>query len=60
MDRGAFAAAGALAGGGTGGIEFTSSGVDIEADARCRVGFAGGDFIARQLGFTSGLSSPAA
>jgi len=51
MDRGGFAQAGALAGGGHGGIEFTMAGLEIRlASGRCRVGFAGGGFSVRHNG----------
>ncbi|KQX42839.1 hypothetical protein ASD04_02445 [Devosia sp. Root436] len=51
MDGGAFAQAGALAGGGRGGVEFTMAGLDIRlARGQCRVGFAGGDFTIRHNG----------
>ena len=48
MDRRAFALAGELAGGGTGGVEFTTAGIEVRlASGQCRVGFAGGDFEVR-------------
>lgn len=51
MDAGAFAQAGALAGGGRGGVEFTMAGLEIRLEqGRCRVGFAGGDFLTRHNG----------
>lgn len=51
MDRAAFALAGQLSGGGSGGIEFTTAGLDIRlASGSCRVGFAGGDFVVRHNG----------
>ncbi|WP_186767210.1 biotin-dependent carboxyltransferase family protein [Devosia ginsengisoli] len=51
MDGGAFAQAGALAGGRRGGVEFTMAGLEIRLESgRCRVGFAGGDFVARHNG----------
>lgn len=51
MDRAAFAAAGQLSGGGRGGIEFTTAGLEIRlASGSCRVGFAGGDFVVRHNG----------
>ncbi|MCR6672764.1 biotin-dependent carboxyltransferase family protein [Devosia ginsengisoli] len=51
MDGGAFALAGALAGGGCGSVEFTMAGLEIGvASGRCRVGFAGGDFVVKHNG----------
>ncbi|WEK06060.1 MAG: biotin-dependent carboxyltransferase family protein [Candidatus Devosia phytovorans] len=51
MDRGGYAAAGALAGAGLGGVEFTMAGLEIfVASGRCRVGFAGGHFVAHHNG----------
>ena len=48
MDGAAFASAGALAGGGGGGIEFTMAGLEIRlSSGQCRAGFAGGDFAVR-------------
>jgi 5-oxoprolinase (ATP-hydrolysing) subunit C len=48
MDGGAFRQAGALAGGGYGGIEFTMAGLNVElSGGPVRVGYAGGDFVAR-------------
>jgi allophanate hydrolase len=51
MDAGAYAQAGALAGGGQGGVEFTMAGLETRLEqGRCRVGFAGGDFVAKRNG----------
>ena len=51
MDRGAFQWAGALAGGGQGGIEFTAAGLELKlSSGQCRAGFAGGGFVARHNG----------
>ena len=51
MDRGAFALAGELGGGGHGGIEFTTAGLEIKlSSGKCRVGFAGGHFVVRLNG----------
>lgn len=51
MDRGGFDLAGSLAGGGHGGIEFTTAGLELKlASGHCRVGFAGGDFVMRLNG----------
>lgn len=51
MDRGAFAEAGALAGGGHGSVEFTMAGLEIRLEqGRCRLGFAGGNFTVRHNG----------
>lgn len=51
MDRGAYIAAGCLVGGGQGGFEFTKTGLELSVDSgRCRIGFAGGVFIARRNG----------
>ena len=51
MDRGAFALAGELGGGGAGGIEFTMAGLEIRlSSGQCRMGFAGGDFELRVNG----------
>lgn len=51
MDRSAFALAGDLGGGGVGGIEFTTAGVEMRlSSGRCRIGFAGGDFVVRLNG----------
>lgn len=51
MDRAAFLAAGDLSGRGSGGIEFTTAGIEIRlASGTCRVGFAGGDFVVRHNG----------
>ncbi|KKC34875.1 biotin-dependent carboxyltransferase family protein [Devosia psychrophila] len=48
MDRAAYVSAGQLAGGGQGGVEFTTAGVEITiAYGRCRVGFTGGNFVGR-------------
>ena len=48
MDRSAFAHAGWLAGGGRGGVEFTAAGLELQiTDGRCRIGLAGGQFVAR-------------
>lgn len=50
MDRAAYALAGALAGSGKGGIEFTT-GIEIRQSAgQSRVGFAGGQFTVRHNG----------
>jgi len=47
MDRSAYFHAGALAGGGHGGVEFTTAGLELQmAEGACRVGFAGADFLA--------------
>lgn len=51
MDRAGFALAGALAGGGRGGIEFTTAGLEIKlSSGTCHLGFAGGAFVARLNG----------
>nr|WP_295885948.1 biotin-dependent carboxyltransferase family protein [uncultured Devosia sp.] len=51
MDRRAFELSGKLAGGGAGGIEFTTAGLELRlSSGRCRVGFAGGDFVVRHNG----------
>lgn len=51
MDRGAFAVAGTLAGGGAGGIEFTAAGIElVVGSGSCVAGFAGGGFVARHNG----------
>ncbi len=51
MDRGAFALAGELGGGGDGGIEFTTAGIEFRiSSGQCRVGFAGGNFVVRVNG----------
>ena len=51
MDRRAFGEAGALAGGGQGGIEITMAGIELRVqDGRCLVGLAGGDFVAKVNG----------
>lgn len=51
MDGAGFALAGAWAGGGGGGIEFTTAGLEIRlASGQRRVGFAGGDFVVRLNG----------
>lgn len=51
MDRGAFAQAGALAGGGHGSVEFTMAGLEIRLEqGRCRLGFAGGNFTVKHNG----------
>jgi len=51
MDHGAYDASGRLAGAGGSGIEFTTAGIDLRVDAgACRVGFAGGHFIAEHNG----------
>lgn len=51
MDGGAFAQAGALAGGGRGGVEFTMAGLEIRLErGQCRVGFAGGGFVVKHNG----------
>lgn len=51
MDGGAFAQAGALAGGGRGGLEFTMAGLEIRLEhGQCRVGFAGGGFAVQLNG----------
>lgn len=51
MDGGAFVQAGALAGGGRGGMEFTMAGLEIRLErGQCRVGFAGGDFVVKHNG----------
>lgn len=51
MDRGAYTRAGALAGSGHGGIEFTIAGIELRlSSGQCRVGFAGCDFFARHNG----------
>lgn len=51
MDMGAFALAGQLGGGGNGGIEFTTAGIEIRLSrGQCRVGFAGGNFVVRVNG----------
>jgi biotin-dependent carboxylase-like uncharacterized protein len=51
MDRGGFDLAGALGGGGCGGIEFTTAGIELKlASGQCRVGFAGGNFVVRRNG----------
>ncbi|MHA6692587.1 5-oxoprolinase subunit C family protein [Devosia sp. A449] len=47
MDRAAYAAAG----GGLGGIEFTMASIELKlTEGRCRIGFAGGQFVARHNG----------
>lgn len=51
MDGGAFAAAGRLAGGGNGGVEFTMTGLEVRLSSEpARAGFAGGDFTVRHNG----------
>ncbi|SEQ60847.1 biotin-dependent carboxylase uncharacterized domain-containing protein [Devosia sp. YR412] len=51
MDRMAYLAAGQLAGGGQGGLEFTMAGLELTlASGRCRVGFSGGNFVIRRNG----------
>lgn len=51
MDRRGFEEAGALAGGGQGGIEITTAGIEIKVQSgRCLVGLAGGDFVAKVNG----------
>ena len=51
MDRAAFARAGASAGGGRGGIEFTTAGIELTLRrGRCRIGWAGGDFAVKLNG----------
>lgn len=51
MDGRAFAVAGELGGGGAGGIEFTTAGLEIRlSSGRCRIGFAGGHFVVRLNG----------
>lgn len=51
MDSAGFAAAGLLAGAGTGAVEFTAAGLElVVASGECRVGFAGGDFVLRHNG----------
>ncbi len=51
MDKGGFDLAGALGGGGHGGIEFTTAGLEFKlSSGQCRVGFAGGDFQIRRNG----------
>ena len=51
MDRSAYLAAGQLAGGGQGGVEFTTAGLELAvASDRCRVGFSGGNFVVRVNG----------
>ena len=51
MDAGAYAQAGALAGGGHGGVEFTMAALEIRLElGRCRVGFAGGHFTVKLNG----------
>jgi biotin-dependent carboxylase-like uncharacterized protein len=53
MDQEAFDLAGALGGGGRGGIEFTTAGIELRlASGQCRVGLAGGDFAVRLNGDT--------
>nr|WP_314259657.1 biotin-dependent carboxyltransferase family protein [uncultured Devosia sp.] len=51
MDRQGFAAAGTFAGAGLGGVEFTLAGLEITvASGHCRLGFAGGHFVAHHNG----------
>ncbi len=51
MDSRAFAFAGEIAGGGCGGIEFTTAGLEFRVSSgQCRVGFAGGHFVVRLNG----------
>ena len=51
MDRAASLAAGEVAGGGQGGIEFTMAGLELNvAGGRCRAGLAGGNFVLRLNG----------
>ena len=51
MDSQAFAAAGALAGGGQGGIEITMAGIELRMQSgRCFAGLAGGAFTAKRNG----------
>jgi 5-oxoprolinase (ATP-hydrolysing) subunit C len=51
MDRRAFVLAGELAGNGAGGIEFTMAGLEFRlSSGKLRVGFAGGNFVARLNG----------
>lgn len=51
MDRGAFAMAGEMIWAGQGGVEFTTAGLALRVDnGRCRVGLAGGSFVARHNG----------
>lgn len=47
MDRAAFAWAGVRAGGGSGGIEITMTGIELTVRGGCRAGWAGGDFTIR-------------
>lgn len=55
MDAGAFAEAGALAGGGSGGMEFTVAGLEIRLEqGRYRAGFAGGGFTVKHNGLALG------
>lgn len=51
MDRASYDAAGQRAGAGAGGLEFTMAGVELKlTSGQCRVGFAGGHFLARHNG----------
>lgn len=51
MDAGAYAQAGALAGSGQGGVEFTMAGLEIRLEqGQCRMGYAGGDFVVKRNG----------
>lgn len=51
MDRGAYEQAGLLSGGGRGGIEITTAGLDLDVlQGECRVGLAGGDFSVARNG----------
>jgi biotin-dependent carboxylase-like uncharacterized protein len=60
MDRRGFAEAGALAGGGRGGIEITMAGIELRVQSgRCLVGLAGGHFVAKLNGKTHDWSSVA-
>ena len=58
MDRGCVCPAGALAGGGQGGIEFTMAGLEIRADAadHARSALPVGDFTVRLNGERVGLA----
>jgi biotin-dependent carboxylase-like uncharacterized protein len=60
MDRRGFAEAGALVGGGHGGIEITIAGIEFRVQSgRCLVGLAGGHFVAKVNGKTHDWHSAA-
>lgn len=51
MDRTSYRAAGQRIGAGMGGVEFTMAGLELKLiSGQCRVGFAGGQFMARHNG----------